>query len=350
MKRAIAALLLSALFLLLLSGCKVENASTSKDNTLKIGFIYETVTVERWQRDRDIFVSKAEKLGADVIVKDAYEDSSRQDEIGREMIDKEGVDVLAIVPYDKDTLQDLVKYAHEHNVKVISYDRLIRNADVDLYISFDNTKVGFFMGESAVSKVPKGNYLILNGSPRDNNSSMLNAGYYSVLQPYIDKGDIKVVGETWIDAWRDEGSYAYVSKFLSSGQTVDAIIAANDQLAEGAITALSENRLAGKVFVTGQDAELGACQRIVEGTQGMTVYKPISILAEGSAGIAVKMAQGQDIGYSGSINDGTYNVKYIVYEPTLVTKDNINQTVIKDGFFTKEQVYANIPQSAWPSD
>jgi D-xylose transport system substrate-binding protein len=350
MKKAIAALALCALLLISLSGCNNEQAYKNKDSAIKIGFIYETMTVERWQRDRDIFVAEAEKMGADVIVKNAYEDSKRQDEIGRDMIDKEGVDVLAIVAYDKDTLKDLVDYAHRNNVKVISYDRLIRNANVDLYISFDNYEVGKYMGTTAVQHIPKGNYLILNGSKTDNNSSMLNAGYYDVLQPYIDKGDIKIVGDTWIDAWRDEVSYQYVSKFLSTGKSVDAIIAANDQVAEGAITALSENRLAGKVFVTGQDAELGACQRIVEGTQNMTVYKPISVIAEGAADIAVKMASGQDIGKSGSISDGTSMVKYIVFEPTLVTKDNIGDTVIKDGFFTKEQVYANVPQNQWPKD
>jgi D-xylose transport system substrate-binding protein len=255
------------------------------------------MTVERWQRDRDIFVAKAENLGAEVIVKDAYEDSDRQREIGIEMINQ-GADVLVIVAFDKDSLKELVKYAHSHNVKVIAYDRMIKDVDIDFYISFDNTEVGCLMGKSATEKVPEGNYLILNGSQRDNNSFMLNDGYYSVLKPLIDKGDINVAGETWIDAWRDEGSYDYVSKILNSGQKVDAIIAANDQLAEGAITALSENRLAGKVFVTGQDAELGACQRIVEGTQGSTVYKPINTLAEGAAEIAVKMAEGKDPGPS----------------------------------------------------
>ena len=342
MKKSIGLLSL-AVFFMLLYGCSSDKPSSNEDNVLKIGFIYETMTVERWQRDRDIFVAKAENLGAEVIVKDAYEDSDRQREIGIEMIDQ-GVDVLVIVAFDKDSLKDLVKYAHTHNVKVIAYDRMIRDVDVDFYISFDNTEVGRLMGKSATEKVPEGNYLILNGSQRDNNSFLLNDGYYSVLKPFIDKGDIKVAGETWIDAWRDEGSYDYVSKMLNQGIKVDAIIAANDQLAEGAITALSENRLAGKVFVTGQDAELGACQRIVEGTQGSTVYKPINILAEGAAEIAVKMAEGDGstVPYE-EMPNGAYKVRCKIYRPQLVTKDNIDNTVIKDGFFTAEQVYIHVP-------
>lgn len=330
-----------AVLLMLSCGCRSDKAFSNQDDVLKIGFIYETMTVERWQRDRDIFVAKAENLGAEVIVKDAYEDSDRQREIGMEMVDQ-GVDVLVIVAFDKDSLKDLVKYAHGHNVKVIAYDRMIRDVDVDFYISFNNSEVGRLMGKSATDKVPEGNYLILNGSQRDNNSFMFSDGYHSILKPFIDKGVINVVGETWIDAWRDEGSYDYVSKILNSGQKVDAIIAANDQLAEGAITALSENRLAGKVFVTGQDAELSACQRIVEGTQGSTVYKPINILAEGAAGIAVKMAAGEDIGPCEVMANGRYNIPCKIYQPQLVTKDNIDDTVIKDGFFTAEQVYANV--------
>lgn len=334
---------LSLTALLLFScGCGSDKTVDTGDNAVKIGFIYETMTVERWQRDRDIFVAKAENLGAKVIVKDAYEDSARQKEIGMEMIDQ-GVNVLVIVAYDKDSLKDLVRYAHGRRVKVIAYDRMIKDVDVDFYISFNNSEVGRLMGESATEKVPEGKYLILNGSQRDDNSFMLNEGYYSVLQPLIDKGDIDIVGETWINAWRDEVSYDYVSKILNGGQKVDAIIAANDQIAEGAITALSENRLAGKVFVTGQDAELGACRRIVEGTQGSTVYKPINTLAEGAAEIAVKMAVGEDIGPYEMMSNGTYNVRCRIYRPQLVTKDNIDDTVIKDGFFTAEQVYTNIP-------
>ena len=121
-----------------------------------------------------------------------------------------------------------------------------------------------------------------------------------------------------------------------------------NRLAEGAVNALSESRLAGSVYVTGQDAELAACQRIVEGTQHMTVYKPISLLAEGAAEIAVKMALGEDIGSKETINDGTWDIPYIVYEPIPVTVDNIVDTVIQDGFYTVEQVYMNVPQSEWP--
>ncbi len=339
--------LMLAAFCFISCGCASDQTFKNDDNVIKIGFIYETMTVERWQIDRDIFVAEAEKLGAEVSVMNAYEDSERQIEIGKEMVDQ-GMDVLVIVAYDKDTLTELIRYAHSKNVKVIAYDRLIRNSNVDLYISFDNKKVGELMGKSAVKAVPKGNYLILNGAQTDNNSSQLHAGYFGVLQPYIDRGDIKVVGETWVEAWRDEGSYQFTSDKFDDGVTFDAVIAANDRLAEGAVNALSENRLAGKVFVTGQDAELAACQRIVEGTQNMTVYKPISVLAKGAAELAVKLAGGEDIGPCDKIFDGTYDVNCIYYEPILVTKDNIVDKVVKSSFYTLELIYANVPKDEWP--
>lgn len=338
---------LLALLFVLLCGCESAHVYKNDDGVIKIGFMTDTMTVERWVRDRDIFVAKAEELGAEVIVQNGYEDAKRQKEIGMDMIDQ-GVDVLAVVAYDKDTLSDLVKYAQSNNVKFIAYDRLIKNAGVDLYISFDNFSVGRLMAKEAVENVPRGNYLILNGPKTDNNIFMINKACYDMLQPYIDNDSINIVGETFIDAWRDEVAYEYVSKIIDSGEEINAIIAGDDRLAEGAINALAENRLAGSVYVTGQDAELAACQRIVEGTQHMTVYKPISVLAEGAAVIAVKLAKGEDIGADSTINDGTYDVPYIVYEPTPVTKQSMYDIVIKDGFYSVEQVYRNVSEDLWP--
>ena len=333
---------LLALLFVLPTGCQSTQAYKNDDGEIKIGFVTDTMTVERWARDRDIFVKKAEELGAEVIVLNGYEDSERQKQICVDMIDQ-GVDVLAVVAYDKDTLVDVVKYAKSQNVKFIAYDRLIANADVDLYISFDNYAVGRLMAEKAVENVPEGNYLILNGPETDNNVFMINDACLKVLTSYIDDGRIDVVGETFIDAWRDEVAYDYVRAKINEGVHIDAIIAGDDRLAEGAINALSENRVAGSVYVTGQDAELGACQRIVQGTQNMTVYKPISILAEGAAEIAVKMAQGESLEDAQTIHDGTYDVPYIVFEPTPVTKENMADVIIKDGFYTIEQIYQNKP-------
>jgi D-xylose transport system substrate-binding protein len=261
---------------------------------------------------------------------------------------EEGIDCLVIIPYDKDGLTQCVRASKKKGIPVISYDRLIRNSDVDAYISFDGIKVGQLMAGALYQKVPEGNYIIINGSQKDNNSYMFNSGFKLALQEGLDSSKIKILDEVWSEDWREEEAYNTVSKAVEAGLTINGVIGGNDRLAEGAIKALSENRLLSKVCVVGHDAELSACQRIVEGTQLATVYKPIKVLAEGAAELAVNMAKGKKIEYTRTIDDGKYQVPFIMYEPILVTKQNMAETVIRDGFHTMEEVYRNVPNDQWP--
>ncbi|MBN2852962.1 MAG: substrate-binding domain-containing protein [Clostridia bacterium] len=336
--------LLIVLLLFNLTSCEKEKTVIEDDGIIKIGFISETFTVERWKVDRDIFVAKAKELGAEVIVQNAYENTDRQIKIARDMIEQ-GVDALVIIAYEKDALSEVVKYAHDNNVLVIAYDRLMLNANVDLYISFDNYEVGNLMAETITAVKPEGNYLVLNGAKTDNNAYIFRDGYINFLTK---EEKINIVEETWIEAWRDEVAYNFVTEYLKEGKPVDAIIAANDRVADGAIRALSEYQLAGEIPVTGQDAELAACRRIVEGTQLMTVYKPISVLATGAAEAAVNMVKGKKLKNYSIISDGTYDIKYVEYTPIAVTIDNMATTIIEDGVYTIEQVYKNIPVENWP--
>lgn len=343
MRKTIILFVAAFMLVALAASCSREIPETVDEN-IKIGFIAETFTVERWEVDRDIFVAKARELGAEVIVQNAYENSERQIEIIRDMV-SQGVDALVIIAYEKDALADAVEFAKNNGVIVIAYDRLILNANVDLYITFDNVRVGQLMGEEAVKVTPEGRYLILNGAETDNNAYYFREGYMGVLTGIP---GIEIIDETWIADWRDEEAYQYVWNYLETGGTMDAIIAANDRVADGAVRALSEFQLAGLVPVTGQDAELGACRRIVEGTQLMTVYKPIRILAEGAAKAAFDLVNGRALKGFDFINDGSNDVKYIEYTPLAVTKENINETVILDGVYTVDQVYRNIPEDQRP--
>lgn len=338
MKRILCFTLVFVFLIAALVSCAKDKTIENDDTPMKIGFIAETFTVERWEVDRDIFVIKARELGAEVIVQNAYENSERQIQIAREMI-SEGVDALVIIAYEKDALADVVKYAADNGVIVVAYDRLILDGNVDLYISFDNYEVGRLMGQELTKAVPAGRFLLLNGASTDNNATYFRKGYLDFLSQ---TEGVQIIEETWISDWRDEVAYNFMSEFLSNGGEVDAVIAANDRVADGAIRALSEIQLAGIIPVTGQDAELGACRRIVEGTQLMTVYKPIRILAEGAAQAVVDLVNGKELEDYSYISDGTYDVKYIEYTPIAVTKDNIEETVIQDGVYTKEQVYKNI--------
>ena len=321
-----------------------------KDDTIKIGFLVDSLVIERWQKDRDIFISKAKSLGAEVILKNANEDAALQSEQVKDLVEQ-GVDAIVIIPYDRNAIGPALKQAKRNNVKVIAYDRLVEKGNVDLYISFDNIMVGQIMGSQLLEKVPKGNYIIINGSPKDHNAFMFNEGYMSVLKPAIEAGEIKVIKEVWAEDWREIYAYDAVNEVIDSGLKIDGIIGANDDLAEGAIRALLERQLAESVYVTGHDANLSACQRIVEGTQYMTVYKPIKTLAQTAAEIAVEMvATESDKSYTeDTIFDGERNIPYVKLTPKLMTKDNIVAVVIKDGFHLLEDVYRNIPKSEWPS-
>lgn len=340
-----------SLLILIAVAIIVINSNSTKDNkteddSIKIGLSIDSLVIERWQRDRNIFVAKAKELGAEVLVLNANEDNNTQIEQIKYLIDQD-VDVLVVVPYDKNGITEVIRSAIKKGIKVISYDRLIADADVDYYVSFDNEKVGQYMAESVLGVAPKGNYVVINGSDKDNNSKMFNKGTIDTLEPFVEKGDINIIKEVWAKDWREEVAYSCIEEILSDGTEIDGIIAANDRLAEGAIEALAENRLAGDVVVVGHDADLSACQRIVEGTQLMTVYKPIKILAEAAAEIACKISRGEVIENDTLIDDGTYYVKYIKYDVIPVTKDNIEDTIIRDGFHIKEDIYRNIPDSEW---
>ncbi len=321
-----------------------EDASKSE---IKIGFSMGTLQEERWERDRDIFVSTAKELGADVIVQNADNDSQEQVNQVKYLLDQ-GIDILVIIPQDADKSASLVQMAKKAGKKVISYDRLVKNAGVDMYISFDNVKVGELMARYVVDRDPHGNYVIINGSPTDYNCTMVSQGYNKVLQPYITGGKIKIIKEAWAQDWTYEEALKCVRQVLDQGSSIDGIIAGNDNLAMEAIKGLSERSLAGRVRVVGQDADLGGCQRVVEGTQFMTVYKPIDRIAKAAAEAAVKMASGEQVKANSTIYDGKYDVPYLVLEPTAVTKENIMDTVIHDGFHKIEEVFANVPKSLWP--
>ncbi|NLM37926.1 MAG: sugar ABC transporter substrate-binding protein, partial [Firmicutes bacterium] len=246
----------------------------NKPARVKIGLSLATLQEERWKRDRDYMEEKIVECGGEFISLSANNDSILQVRQVEYFINNK-VDVLIIVPEDLDRLAEAVEIAKKAGIKVISYDRLIRNADLDLYISFDSVKVGELMAKHLTQEVPSGRYVIINGSRTDHNPYLISEGYRNVLTPLVEKHQIEIVSEIWAENWLPETAYTTISRLLLEGVDFDAVLAANDGLASGVIEALSEWRLAGKIPVTGHDADLSACQRIIEGTQLMTVYKPI---------------------------------------------------------------------------
>jgi len=291
----------------------------------------------------DLFSRSAEDLDATVKLRIANQDADTQISQVQELMDS-GIDVLVIIPNDAKKLGEICKQVKRRGIPVISYDRLVYHAGVDLYISFDNERVGSLMAEEAVRVVPKGHYVVINGAVTDNNSHMINRGIHQVLDSAIEKGTIRLIGEIWPGDWISDEVKVRFEKLLNDRRDtpIDVVLCGNDMLAETVIQILSENRLIRTAKVFGQDAELAACQRIAEGSQFGTVYKPIDALALKAAGFAVMLAKKEKIETPHTIFDGEHNVPYIKIEPILVTRKNLESTIIKDGFHKREDVFRNV--------
>jgi D-xylose transport system substrate-binding protein len=247
-------------------------------------------------------------------------------------------------------MASIVEAAHRQGVKVLAYDRIINDCDLDYYISFDNVGIGERQARYLVERAPKGNYVLIGGAPTDYNSILIRQGQMNVLQPYIDRGDIKIVADQWATDWLPINALKHVENALTvHDNRVDAIVVSNDGTAGGAIQALEEQRLAGKVLVSGLDADVAACQRVLAGTQAMTIYGPIQPLAAKAAEMAVKMCKGETVAEATmTINNGKKDVPTILLEPITVDRDNMYETVIQDGYQKLEEVYKNVPKEEWP--
>ena len=306
-----------------------------------IGLSMDTLEVERWQHDRDLFVARATALGADVKVVSANGDDTRQVRDCEALISNK-VDALVIIPHDGAAMARGVNLAHEAHIPVLAYDRLILNSDLDLYLTFDNVKVGELQAGYLVDKLKgkKARIVRLLGSKTDNNAFLFKQGQDNILNPAIARGDIEIVHEDWCDGWRPENAKKAMNAAITkAGRNIDGVLCSADILSGGAIQVLIEEGLAGKVLVTGQDADLASCQRIVEGTQSMTIYKPLKQLANAAAELAVKMANRQIIVAKEELNNGKTNVPSIFLKVQVVDKDTIESTVIADGFHQRDAIY-----------
>ncbi|MBT2704331.1 D-xylose ABC transporter substrate-binding protein [Chryseobacterium sp. ISL-80] len=316
-----------------------ESVVTDFDKKLKIGFSMDTLEEERWPRDRDFFKEAVESLGAEVVIREAKGDDTLQI-VQAETLISEGVDLLVIVPHNAEAVATIVNKAHSSGIKVISYDRLVKNSSVDLYISFDNELVGELQAQAITKLVPKGKYVYIGGANTDNNAHLLKKGVFNVLQPFIDRGDIQVVYDQWTENWTPENAFANMEAALEiNNNEIDAVIAANDATAGGVIKALEAQGLEGEIPVAGQDADLAAAQHIVQGTQTMTIYKPIKTLAYEAARAAIKMAGGETVATNRKMNNGKLEIPSLLLSPIAVDKDNIDDTIIADGFHKRDEVY-----------
>ena len=336
------------------TGPAANNASTTGNQPtgskkLKIGFAMDTLKEERWVRDRDAFEAHCKKMDVECVITVADNKADKQANDVDNLL-TQGVDVLVIAPHDATQAASMVDKAKAQGVPVISYDRLINSDKIDLYISHQVPVIGTKIAEYALQKVPKGNYVMVYGASTDNNAVIMKKAELAVLQPAIDKGDIKIVADNFITDWKPEEALKMAENALTkNGDNVQAFVVSNDGMAGGVISALGNRGLAGKVLVTGQDAGLEALQNIAEGKQSMTVYKPIIPLADQAVDAALKLAKKEKLDTQPFLNDAIKKeIPAILLPVTSVDKANLMDTVIKDGYAKFEDVYKNVPEADRP--
>lgn len=340
MKKILVCLLATIMVLTLFAGCAKQTGGGGEEaqgeKKITIGLSLPTQREERWVRDKERMEALAKELGIELIVKVA--DANMQEQISQvEALFTQGIDVLILAPHDASAAASLVDKAKQEGIPVISYDRLITNTDqLDIYLSFDNVKVGELQGKYITEQVPEGNYIIMSGAPTDNNAKLFKEGAMKYIQPLIDAGKINVIAEQAVENWVPENALKIVEAALAANNNeVDAILAPNDGTAGAAIQALAAQGLAGKVPITGQDAEKSAAKRIVEGTQSMTVFKDTRELGAAAIEIAIQLAKGEKVATNGAVNNGKIDVPSVLLEPKVVTAENIQEVLVKSGYITE---------------
>ncbi|HEX8636982.1 MAG TPA: substrate-binding domain-containing protein [Pyrinomonadaceae bacterium] len=328
-----------------------NSASTAAPGKIKIGFAMATLKEERWQRDRQAFEAHCKQMNVECVVTVADGKADKQANDVDNLL-TQGINVLVIAPHDATQAASMVEKAKAQNVPVISYDRLINSDKIDLYISHQVPVIGRKIAEYALQKAPEGNYVMVYGAGTDNNAVIMKREQLAVLQPAIDNGKIKIVADQFITDWKPEEALKMAENALTqNNDNIQVFVVSNDGMAGGVISALEKRQgLIGKVLVTGQDAQLDALQRIAEGKQTMTIYKPIIPLASGAVEAAIKLAKKESLSEAKPFRNDALGkeVPAILLEVQVADKDNLMTTVVKDGYAKFEDVYKNVPVEQRP--
>lgn len=319
------------IIVVLFTGCQSKHP--------KIGILIHSYDNERWIKDKDYLVENLTQMGAEVLLEEAGNDQQKQIAQAKEMI-SQGAKVLIVVPIDQDKAAEVVELAHKADVKVIAYDRLINGCELDYYVSTNSVNTGELQAKHLLSLQPKGNYALIGGSKIDNNSARLFLGQMNVFQPLMEKGDVILSYSEFGEAWTKEDGYRQAKIIVEKyAEGLTGIICGNDNQALGALDALKEAGLEGKVLLAGQDAELESIRAIKNGLMTCTILKPLQETARTTAELAIALA-----------NDKTYNkqfttesngkvlVKSILIDASIVYQDNIEQTVVKTGFHSLAEI------------
>lgn len=302
-----------------------------------IGFILATMKEERYEKDKRFFIDKAKRMGFSILFDSAEGVQSTQIEKVKKAIEK-GIKVLVIQPVSSEGSSPIVDIARRSGVPVIAYDRIIKDAEIDFYVTHDNFNVGILQAKAAVKATGgKGNYVILMGEEGHSVAHQITSGNLFILQAYP---DIKVVKKSSHKNWSREEAKDTMRKIIEKwGNKIDAVLANNSSMILGAIEVLKEFGLEKRVFTAGADADLANCRLITKGEQGMEVLKDIKPLAEKAVEIAVAFIKGKEVKFDMQIFNGKRDVKTSLVPVKEVNINNIDEVIIKSGFHSRDEIY-----------
>jgi D-xylose transport system substrate-binding protein len=312
----------------------------------KIGFILATMQEERYQKDKKAFLDAVKKAGGTVEFSSSNNSEQTQTAEVENLLSK-GIDALVIQAVNGDTAASLVKAANKDGVPVVAYDRLIKNAPIAVYITHDSYKIGQLQAEAAVKATGgKGNYVILMGQAGHSVAETITAGVMDVLKKHP---GITVVAKAYHNGWSPELAMKTTENALTKNKNnIAAILANNSGMAHGAVQALDEQKLTGKVFVAGSDADLSTIRNIVAGKMQLEILGPIEEIATKAANTAMALAQKKEFKTDGMIENGQgpdKKIKLINSQVFAIDKSNIDSRIIKAGVHTREAVYGAAPKS-----
>lgn len=344
MKKQLAGCACALMLVALLAACTAPEGSSSSgggDGPVKIGVVFGVGDAARWPQELSYMEERAAELGADIETRlNKTDEPTTWQQDCKDLVDG-GVDVLIITPRNANDTEEVSAYAQEKDVKVISYARAALGSHVDLFVGYDSGRIGQLMGKFLSEMVYEGDYIILRGDPQDNNATLLYEGSMRYINPL--KGSIDVLLDEAVEGWSTDAAKQMVMEAVSAnGNHVDAILAPNDKIASACAEALSDLGVTDPVVITGMDAELDAAQRIVNGTQAMTVYMDLKELATTAVDEACRMAEGQAPNANAKFDNGTAEgVDSSLITGNVVTKENLDKTLIDSGYFTREEVYGS---------
>ncbi len=315
--------------------------SCSNDNEVKIGALYPFFAENsRWNFDEALMRQKAKEMGVDFTAMAAEYDEEIQYSQALKLIN-DGVDVIIVAAVNMNTAAAIVREAKKKKVKVIAYDRIIYNADIDFYISSDYKEIGKTMAEYAVKNKPGGNYIVFWGDRNDNNAVNLSKGQTEILGPLEESGEINILYRCYTENWDKKISAFRLEEIvLSLDEPIDAIIASNDGIAEACIEVLEKYGLLENTLITGMDAVLTACRNVAQGKQTITMYKPLREPAYFAIETAINLAEDKTLQESNSqFNNGYKEVEAQLFKGIKVDKNNLVEILVNDDIYTREDIF-----------